>query len=459
MNKYVFVFDITRHTGLTQSLISSAQAHAQSFNAAAVEWFVSPSQQVNEQAMTGTVHRLPDYAVGEQLANRIRELASNGLAGAIFQVYSHSGYVLTQAESLRSPALVVSASTFRHLLRAGTFGQAATHAAGDELSVEAAMELTKQLLAQNGHTSKATALRQFDLRPLLARRDRRANKRWGDPGSVSLIRDIVGRGLSEGWLKRTTLNGQSGTERIWLVPPLPASEVMGPLSAAPASVAAAPEPTVQSVSVPPAEAVPEPSPEKGNKGKVRTQEMVGVLKKAFVYSPSNIRHYAFSAIKEMTAGQLVKGTVAQFIREAKKRAMALATNDGVEFSFWPTAMDAILEMLLRAECLLGPDNSPIQRGLRARGTSLAAIAPDFEDKSDLLLLKILIQKMQLTNKDRIPIAHALFKEGKTGKSIDELLERLDHLFTLLGDEFSEEYDGTIVLHNHRTSQPSSEAVH
>jgi len=90
---------------------------------------------------------------------------------------------------------------------------------------------------------------------------------------------------------------------------------------------------------------------------------------------------------------------------------------------------------------------------------LTGVAENFEDKSDLLLLKVLIQKMQLTDKDRISVAHALFKEGKTGKSIDELLERLDHLFTLLGDELTEEYDGTIVLHSPSQAQSSSEAVH
>jgi hypothetical protein len=194
------------------------------------------------------------------------------------------------------------------------------------------------------------------------------------------------------------------------------------------------------------------------KGKQRTQEMIAVLKKAFVYSPSNIRHFVFGAMREIK-GDLKNKTVAQFLREVKDCAKAKADAATINFTYWPTAMDAILEMLLLSQSLAGPDGKPIKRGLQARGTVLTAIAEDFETKCELFLLRFLIQHMQLTNRDRTSIAHALFKEGKAEKAHDQLEEQLDRLFTLLGDDLCESPDGILVLDSETQEKVTPQIVH
>jgi hypothetical protein len=184
--------------------------------------------------------------------------------------------------------------------------------------------------------------------------------------------------------------------------------------------------------------------------------MISILNNAFVYSPNNIRRYVFSAISgirnEGTAGK--NWTVAQFMKEVKDRAMAEAQKASVPYKHWKATMDAILEMLLAAKAMIGPGEKAITRGLHARGTQLVSIIDNFEDACELFLLKVLIQKMQLTSKDRVSIAHALFKEGST-KDYDKLEERLDALFVLLGNELSEAQDGTIVLESQLSTGPAT----
>jgi hypothetical protein len=237
----------------------------------------------------------------------------------------------------------------------------------------------------------------------------------------------------------------------------PTSTPNSPLQATVSPAATAPSNPVVTAVPTPGVQLPAPSAIV-SKGKQRTQEMIGILKKAFVYSPSNIRRCVFVAIREMKA-TLQHKTVAQFLREVKDRAKAQADTAGINFSYWPTAMTAILEMLLFSESLVGPDGKPIKRGLQARGTILTAIAEDFETKCELFLLTFLIQHMQLTNKDRTSIAHALFKEGKAEKTHDQLEEQLDRLFTLLGDDLYESPDGFLILESETKQKAAAQIIH
>jgi hypothetical protein len=64
------------------------------------------------------------------------------------------------------------------------------------------------------HTTDENALKQTYLRGLMAEADERARKNPADVDSVNLVKSVVNLGLSQGWLSRKTLKGQSGTERI-----------------------------------------------------------------------------------------------------------------------------------------------------------------------------------------------------------------------------------------------------
>jgi hypothetical protein len=466
MSENLFFFDLTRHRGPARSLISSARAFALTYPSAAVEWFVSPLQRVEVSSLEGTIHQVTEYDVCAFLEGRLHQLNGDGVTGNTVHVFSHSGYVLSRAAALRSPGWTIRTDSFKTLSRSNHLGSSFTIDTAGKMSVEEAVELTKKILTEEGHVSADTALLECYLRPRLVKRDRRATKRSGDLASVTLITEIVEHGLKHGWLNRARVGGRSGTERIWFSQQSPS----GPAVAAPALITSASIRTSETTTtseataigvVVPVQALPASVPRAvpappANKGKARTQEMISILNNAFVYSPNNIRRYVFSAISgirnEGTAGK--NWTVAQFMKEVKDRAMAEAQKASVPYKHWKATMDAILEMLLAAKAMIGPGEKAITRGLHARGTQLVSIIDNFEDACELFLLKVLIQKMQLTSKDRVSIAHALFKEGST-KDYDKLEERLDALFVLLGNELSEAQDGTIVLESQLSTGPAT----
>jgi hypothetical protein len=455
MSKNLFFFDLTRHKGPVQGLISSARAYAQTYPAAVVEWLVSPLQRVDTLSLEGTTHQVTQYDAGAFLEKRLHQLNGDGVASGTVHIFSHSGYVLSRAETLRSPGWTIRATSFKFLPRSTPVVNSFAIETVGGMSVEEAVELTKKVLAEEGHVSEDTALLECFLRPRLFDRDRRAAKRPSDPTSLTLITEVVEHGLNNGWLKRARVQRRSGTERIWL-----ASQTgSAPATATSAVATATSVKTIETatIAVVPVQSLPiaPVPPEPANKGKARTQEMISILNKSFVYSPNNIRRYVFSAINSFKKeGTVRNGTVAQFMKDIKERAMAEAQKESVAYKHWKATMDAILEMLLAAKVLIGPGDQAVTRGLHARGTQLVSIIDNFEDECELFLLKVLIQKMQLTSKDRVSIAHALFKEGSK-KEYDKLEERLDALFTLLGSELSESQDGTIILDKELSRAPST----
>jgi hypothetical protein len=423
-------------------------------------------------AQRGTVHEVFEAEVWPAIEKRL-PLICNGSVSNQVHIYSHSRYVISQAAVLRNPTLMVKASSFKYLPRSRRFNSVGNGIAVGKMSVGEAVELTKIILAEGGHLSEDRGLPEAHLRPLLSDRDSRAAKRINDLSSVGLIGAVVEDGLNSGWLKRKRRLGRAGSECIWL------SEQPGAVSVVPllserATPALKEQSTtdvqvvasgdrkvleINSLAVPPAgeqqaavvsggspvvTSVASSDVTPAAKRKARTKEMISILNQAFFYSPCKIRRYVFSAIGMIKTGGLQKVTVAQFMKDVKDRAMKAAEKDAVEYKSWRATLGAIEEMLLAAKTLIGPGDIPITRGLHARGTQLVSIVDNFEDLSELFLLKTLIQKMQLTSKDRVPIAHALFKEGSE-KEYDKLEERLNALFTLMGDELAESEDGRIVL--------------
>src|SRR4051812_48907657 len=125
MTKNIFFFDLTRHKGSAQRLISSARAYAQACPAAVTEWLVSPYQRVDVASLEGTVHQVVEYDVSPFLEKRLHELNGNSMTGITAYIFSHSGYVISRAEALKSPGWIISAESFRTLLHPVRSGSAA----------------------------------------------------------------------------------------------------------------------------------------------------------------------------------------------------------------------------------------------------------------------------------------------------------------------------------------------
>lgn len=449
MSRHVFLFDITRHNGLTQSLISSAQAYSSPYAPEIQEWYALLAQ---SRHLTGlTVHSVS--TAGMQLwptiRNRIKELASNGYADSIFHVLSFDRNVLLSAADMASPELTIRSYSLSMLrVRTDSSAEATTPRSAQIVSAQSApalsfaeaVSVTKKALAARGHVSRDTALYVSSLRPLLVQFDERARKSSSDSTSYRLISEITRVGRNEGWL---AAEGLPPKVRIWLQTPRNITAASTPVLPPPKQeTAEASKPDVQL-----------------DAGRQRTRQMVDGLKAEGIYSPKPIRDYIFRSLKALIAqGQLFPLPATQLIRRARMSAESEAKNAGVSYDYWPVAGEAVLELLLSAGVLMDEKKSSIKSGLHARGRSVAALDSEFEEKCERYLLKRIVSRLgDVTKHDRTSLAHALFKVPRAEKSLDEMLDRVDQLFSQLEDEIVESSDGKLRLNGPKNLSASNGA--
>jgi hypothetical protein len=227
MSRHVFVFDITRYTGLTQSLISSAQAYSCAYKPEVEEWFAKSSQLpfLNGQK----VHSVETFGarLWPAIRDRITTLATDGYTDAVFHVLSFDKVVLLSAADMSGPNLNVSTYSLTMMKGNGSTPSVSLNAVAavvpfaatgtsSRFTVTEAIELAKKSLAARGHDCRERALYLAGLRPLLVQFDSRATKVPYDPGSVRLISDITRAGRTQGWL---AVEGVAPSVRIWLQRP------------------------------------------------------------------------------------------------------------------------------------------------------------------------------------------------------------------------------------------------
>jgi hypothetical protein len=85
--KHVFLFDATRHIGLAQSLLGSAQTYTSQFQAEAVEWFVRPQQAQAFRASGADVHVVTASTAWPAIESRVKELRLTAPRTAIFMFF------------------------------------------------------------------------------------------------------------------------------------------------------------------------------------------------------------------------------------------------------------------------------------------------------------------------------------------------------------------------------------
>jgi len=443
--KHVFLLDATRHMGLVQSLIGSAQAYTSQFQPEVVEWYSKPQQAADFKQAGLQVHVMSASSAWSAIESRLKELAQDSSDELLFHVLSYDPIVVQSAAALNSQNLAVSALSLATISRKDgiTKRTAAVLTPRPEppLTLSEGIQATKKLLDRLGATSPGKAIKQSMLRKLLAQEDPRFAYNGTDLVSRTLISDVVSDGMRKDWLQRFRLENQTGTERLYLT----TSNVGGgdqPVSALPrvASVGDA-------ISTTPLLPTPSAKTEPDDKGRRRTEQMISCLKKRRIYSPKTIRDYIFKSLKETTTqSTLIPLSASQLNRQVCTTAQVQAKADGIAFDYWYAASDAVLEMMFAAGVLLDENKQPIRPSLQARGTRVHGIVPDFEDRCEAFLLEYLIKSLQdITQRDRTALAHALFKVDPKQKSIFDMQDRVDELLVQLQGAVHENDDGILVF--------------
>jgi hypothetical protein len=446
MLKHVFLFDATRHIGLVQSLIGSAQTYTSQFQPEAVEWYAKPQQASGFREAGVQVHVVSGPAAWPAIESRVKELATNGGVDSVFHVLSYDPLVIQSAAGLNGPDLAVSAlslATFSRKTGTERRPVLVPSNAACPLTLVEAVSATKRMLERRGAVSPNTAIKQSFLRKLLGAEDSRFFLDFADPGSRTLITDIVSEGLRSGWLQRFRLENKTGTERLYLAAQA-ATAAIPPTPAASPELTTAAHPTMPS-SLP--EVAPAGAAGLKDKGRQRTDQMIHCLKQRRIYSPKTIRDYVFVALREATKQSLLMPlSASQLNRQVCSNAETQAKAAGVAYDYWYAASDALLEMMLGAGVLLDEKSQPIRPGLQARGTKVHNVAPDFEDRCEMFLIQHLVKGLgDVSQHDRTALAHALFKVDPKQKSIFDMQDRVDELLVKLQDRVCERDDGIFVL--------------
>jgi len=474
MFKNVFLVDITEHRGLDERVVTPVQAFASECAAELVDWFVLPRQVHPQLGTRGRV--FPSNAIGLQLwpqiRQRILELHSNGYGGAVFHVLSYSPYILSEARSLNRPDMLIRTTPIPVLFtrRRGASSDVPS------LSLQEGLELAMRVLRKYGHTSKQKALLQVQLRPLLVKEDERAKKNPSDRSSNRLISNLITEGVRTGCIGTYNVENIPGTERIWLVEaeasPMRefslansetaqagfATEPNAPVAIARVesevsvvlpthalggkSTATQPAVDAQAEDAPHVSTATEKCPARSNDlGRKRTVEIEKCLKDAGVYCPKAQRTLLFVALRSCFASSQGSKTLLQLTREVRKLA-AEGTSKMRGFPFWHAATEGMVTMLLKAGVLKDDAGGPVSDGPFARGTLIAGFDEPLEDRCEAFLLETAINLLKnVTKRDRVSLAHALFWDGP-GSERDEVEDRFEHVFRLLADRFAEKADGT-----------------
>jgi hypothetical protein len=472
MFRNVFLIDITEHRGLEQSAISSVQAYASDYNPELIDWFKLPHQVRPELGNGGTV--FSGLETGLQLwptiSQRIVELSKGGYAGSVFHVISYDPSILTESRKLSRADLVVRTTPLAVLITKARLSSAPStnvrrpayfsqqFISSPALPLQEALELTKRVLKRYGHTSQQTALLQVQLRPLLTREDLRAKKNPRDRNSSRLISNIISEGVRIGCIRQYNVENIPGTDRIWLDESTRSSgqdvksalhlaggigaiqtsiEAISAPLAAPLLASADSRPGITSTSE---DTTVESERSSTDAGKKRTRVVIDSLKKAGVFSPKQQRDKLFRALRTCLPDGGTPKTLLVLSREIRREASKPSVDP--EFPHWHPATDGMVGMLLGAEVLIDENGAPVRNGLFANGTLIGSFLEQLEDRCEAFLLQTAIKELKdVTKRDKIPLAHALFWKDASQSSRDQVEERLEYVMTLLEDKLAETSQG------------------
>jgi hypothetical protein len=162
------------------------------------------------------------------------------------------------------------------------------------------------------------------------------------------------------------------------------------------------------------------------------------LRKELLYSEKRPRDMLFREIErivsETSDGDGPK-ILSRLTREAAARARQHAEEAGFEFALWDTASKAVVKAMLSAGVLLDADGRPIEPGITAPATPVAALKDRYQDITEAFLLRFLIDRLgDVSTRDHTALAHALFRQFDPGVPLEDLEDRVVILLAQLAKE-------------------------
>jgi len=175
----------------------------------------------------------------------------------------------------------------------------------------------------------------------------------------------------------------------------------------------------------------EGNPEVGagsSRGFARSRQMADSLRAERLYSEKRPRDMLFRAIEEILKEQQPSGgfrILSRLTREAATRARLEGQRAGFEFTRWDTASKAVAKAMLSAGVFIAPDGRPIPAGITAQASHVARVLDGYQDMTEAYLLEVLIRRLRdVTTRDHLALAHALFRQFDHGVPLEDLEDRV-----------------------------------
>jgi hypothetical protein len=316
------------------------------------------------------------------------------------------------------------------------------------LSLQQAIDLTKEALRLGGHVSPQSCLPQKELRPALCALDRRAVKQTGDAASEMLIPNVVDRGLQEGWLKRFRLSpGKTGTEAIYLNEDFAArvrasegSAVEGTPVNMRSMPSESPESQTAAVAANPTSSSPQVTDgpttvSKPKRHPNRATNYEEILTKSRIGGLPETRDRLFTAVEQVLSENHEGLPFLELFSKAGERARNDAQAEGYLAEVnWPVALLCVKRLMLWAEVLEGPDGNRISDKIGSIAKRVLKLEPDFRLICEAFLIEHIIEKTGGINydDDTYYIGLTLYRKGKE-RAIpgDDLKARVDSVLQYL----------------------------
>jgi hypothetical protein len=163
--------------------------------------------------------------------------------------------------------------------------------------------------------------------------------------------------------------------------------------------------------------------------------MVNCLRQELLYSEKRARDLLFAALEALVGGTS-EGLpiVARLTREATALAKEEAGRTGYEFTNWDNAAKAVVKAMLMSESLLDPASQPIVFDVSAHASPVGSLREDYQDRTEAFLLEFLLRRLgDVTVRDHMALAHALFRQFDRTVPMDDLEDRVVILLARIAD--------------------------
>jgi hypothetical protein len=144
--------------------------------------------------------------------------------------------------------------------------------------------------------------------------------------------------------------------------------------------------------------------------------------------------------------------LSRLVRAAATQAAREAGEQGFEFENWATAARAVVHAMLGARVFLTHGGREITPGVAAHAARVIALKDEYRDDTEAYLLETLIRRLgDVTLRDHVALAHALFRQFDRSIPIDEMEDRVVVLLARLSGRVELRDDGTYEIRSHHAA--------